>query len=140
MHSFALNMGANLKGGELIELVSDLGGGKTTFVKGLAEGAGSKDHVSSPSFTIRNDYSAKGFSIAHFDFYRLNEAGIIKDMLEEVMGDESYVTIIEWGSLVKDALPENHIQLIIQVVSETERRIKINCPAEFVYLLKGINR
>ena len=140
MRAFALGIGCNLKGGELIELVSDLGGGKTTFVKGLAEGAGSRDHVSSPSFTIRNDYAAKDFAIAHFDFYRLNEPGIIKDMLEEIMGDPSCVTVIEWAGLVKDVLPENHIRLTIQVVGETGRKIQIDCPPALAYVLDGVNQ
>ncbi|MBX4191001.1 tRNA (adenosine(37)-N6)-threonylcarbamoyltransferase complex ATPase subunit type 1 TsaE, partial [Candidatus Saccharibacteria bacterium] len=66
-------IGASLKGGEVIELRSDLGGGKTTFVRGLAAGAGSKANVTSPTFTLSRLYPAKNFSIHHFDFYRLND-------------------------------------------------------------------
>ncbi len=138
MRSFASSLGQNLKGGELIELSSDLGGGKTTFVKGLVVGAGSQDLVSSPSFTIRNDYLGSKFDIAHFDFYRLNEAGIIKDMLTEVLNDPAYVTVIEWGGLVQDVLPDKHIKLDIQISGEDARRVTIDCPEQFSYVLKGV--
>jgi len=64
---------------EIIELRSDLGGGKTTFTQGLAAGAGSKDAVSSPTFTLKKIYRAGELHIYHYDFYRLNEPGILKD-------------------------------------------------------------
>src|SRR3989344_5721785 len=85
--NLASKIGRALKGGELIELVSDLGGGKTTFVRGLAKGMGSRDHVSSPTFTICNTYKVKSKSshaaqeLWHFDFYRLHEAGLIEHEL-----------------------------------------------------------
>src|ERR1700722_299415 len=78
-------LGQNLKGGEAIELSSDLGGGKTALVKGLANGAGSQDLVSSPSFTICNQYNTPKFVIYHFDFYRLSDPGIIARELSEVI-------------------------------------------------------
>src|SRR6185436_20817876 len=84
--SLGEKVGRNLKGGEVIVLSSDLGGGKTTFVRGLARGADSADHVSSPTFTLskvyqlQNDTKASTDSntktlreIQHFDFYRLDE-------------------------------------------------------------------
>ena len=80
-------LGKSLRGGEVIELVSDLGGGKTTFVRGLARGAGSHDKVASPTFTISKTYVTDGYEIHHFDFYRLNDAGIVADELAEVVGD-----------------------------------------------------
>src|SRR5580658_6146792 len=97
---FAAQIGQNLKGGELIAIASDLGGGKTTFVRGLTKGAGSTEHVTSPSFTIRNDYSAKNLDIAHFDFYRINDPGILRDMLEEVIDDSSVSIVIVWAGVV----------------------------------------
>jgi len=64
-------IGRRLTGGEVIELVSDLGGGKTTFVRGLARGLGSADVVSSPTFTVSKVYKADKLELHHFDFYRL---------------------------------------------------------------------
>ena len=98
-------IGANLKGGEIIELLSDIGGGKTTITKGIAEGAGSDDLVSSPSFTLCNEYQAKNFRMYHFDFYRLSEPGIIKQELQEVLEDSNRVILIEWPDTVENILP-----------------------------------
>lgn len=81
----AKNIGHHVKGGETIELVSDLGGGKTTFVHGLTAGVGSVDAVASPTFTISRQYKAGKLTIYHFDFYRLKEAGIMADELAEVI-------------------------------------------------------
>src|SRR5487761_1256819 len=103
--SLASQIGHNLKGGELIVLVSDVGGGKTTFVRGLTKGAESTSHVRSPSFTLENQYLAKNFIIHHFDFYRLTDPGIMQNMLAEVVSDNRSVIVIEWGDIVSGVLP-----------------------------------
>ncbi|MBL8122080.1 tRNA (adenosine(37)-N6)-threonylcarbamoyltransferase complex ATPase subunit type 1 TsaE [Candidatus Saccharibacteria bacterium] len=121
--AFGERIGAQLLGGEVIELVSDLGGGKTTFVRGLVRGAGSTDTVSSPTFTISKEYSAPRFTIAHFDFYRLAEAGIVAEELREYIHSESVVTIIEWSDIVHDVLPLKRLRISIQYAGETERDI-----------------
>src|SRR5205807_2663685 len=100
--AIAVLIGSKLKGGEVIELVSDLGGGKTTFVKGLAKGLGSQDEVHSPSFTLSNEYRAGGLKIYHFDFYRLNEPGIMRQELAEAIADLSGVMVVEWPEIVED--------------------------------------
>jgi tRNA threonylcarbamoyladenosine biosynthesis protein TsaE len=104
-------LGQNLKGGEVIELRADLGGGKTTFVRGLAAGAGSKSTVTSPTFTLSKVYPAKNFDIHHFDFYRLDDPGILRDQLAESVNEKSTVTVIEWADIVKDVLPKDHISI-----------------------------
>ena len=91
----ASKMGSLLRGGEVVELVSDVGGGKTTFVKGLAKGAGSKDHVSSPTYKISNVYKAPDFDIYHFDFYRLPEAGLIEHELADIKDQDDAVIVVE---------------------------------------------
>jgi tRNA threonylcarbamoyladenosine biosynthesis protein TsaE len=103
-------LGSQLKGGEIIELRSDLGGGKTTFVRGLVEGAGSNDRVSSPTFTFSRIYYAKDFEIHHFDFYRLDDAGILRNQLTEAL-EERNVVIAEWANVVKDVLPTARITI-----------------------------
>ena len=132
-------IGAKLKGSELIELVSDLGGGKTTFVKGLTKGAGSVDHVSSPSFTLRNDYTAPKLTIAHFDFYRLNDAGILKEMLAEAVTDPTTVVVIEWAGIVNDVLSSDKVKISIKVTGENSRTFELDYPERFKYLFQGIN-
>ena len=66
---FGQKIGQKLKGGEVFELISDLGGGKTTLTKSIVKGSKSSDQVSSPSFTICNEYKALKFTIYHFDFF-----------------------------------------------------------------------
>lgn len=138
--NLAEQIGRNLHGGEVIELAGDLGAGKTTFVKGLARGAGSDDHVTSPSFTIRNDYTAKEHSIAHFDFYRLSDPGIAKEMLAEEVIDPETTVVVEWAGVVDDILPEDHIEIAISSTDENERELKIDCPDRFRYLFNGVTK
>lgn len=123
-------LGAHLRGGEVIELTSDLGGGKTTFVRGLAAAAGSTDRVASPTFTISKVYEAPQFAIHHFDFYRLPEAGLIRHELEDVLGDPNSVVVIEWSNIVADVLPEDTIRIHIRTTGEDEREITIEDPRE----------
>lgn len=122
-------LGAVLRGGEVIELRSDLGGGKTTIVSGIAKGFGSVDPVASPSFTICNTYQCKGGKqISHFDFYRLSEAGIVASELAEVLEDQNNITLVEWPDVVEGVLPSDRILIQIQTRGENERTISIEYP------------
>ena len=108
-----------------------MGGGKTTFVRGLAAGFGSRDRVSSPSFTISNFYkNRRSQQIHHFDFYRLSEAGIIVDQLAESLSDPKVITVIEWSDIVQGVLPMERLTIEFQPVeiSPDERRITITYP------------
>jgi tRNA threonylcarbamoyladenosine biosynthesis protein TsaE len=120
-------LGSQLKGGEVIELRSDLGGGKTTFVRGLVRGAGSQDRVSSPTFTLSRIYKSKKFYIHHFDFYRLNDPGILADQLAEAL-ENNNVVIVEWADIVKNVLPDERLSIEFKPVaaSADERRITFN--------------
>jgi tRNA threonylcarbamoyladenosine biosynthesis protein TsaE len=134
----AEKLGAKLRGGEVIELVSDLGGGKTTFTRGLARGAGSRDKVASPTFTISREYTAPKFTIAHFDLYRLGEAGIIGDELHEIVGDAAYVTIVEWGEIAHDVLPVRRLTVAIRQTGDDTRHITVSYPDELGYLVEDL--
>lgn len=131
---FSRDIGSRLRGGEIIILSSDLGGGKTTFTQGLAEGVGSKDQVSSPTFTIANIYKGPNFDIHHLDFYRLNSPGIMADELKEKLDDERSVIIIEWADIVKDILPQKHIYIEITNKGDDNRLFKISFDQSFDYL------
>lgn len=131
----AAAVGRKLRGGEVIELLSDLGGGKTTFVRGVAQGAGSEDVVSSPSFTLMNQYRAKKLTIYHFDFYRLHEAGIMREELEEVLSDKDAVVIVEWANVVHEVLPADRLSIRITAIGETERRLEFIFSEKYQYLL-----
>ena len=124
MKSFGARLGRLLRGGEVIELVGDVGAGKTTFTKGLAKGLDITEDVQSPSFTINRVYSARdGLTLAHYDFYRLQEAGIMGDELKETILNQKTITVIEWGGIVEGALPIDRLTLSIVSPSEMVRRI-----------------
>ena len=137
--SIASKIGANLRGGETIELVSDVGGGKTTFTRGLVRGAGSRDHVSSPTFTISNIYQAPKFAICHFDFYRLPEAGIIEHQLHEDVELGRDVLVVEWSDVVKEVLPKNRLSIHIKSTSDEGREFEFDCSKELEYLIDDVD-
>jgi len=123
-----------MRGGEVIELVSDLGGGKTAFVRGLARGMGSEDNVHSPSFTLGNRYRAGGLSLYHFDFYRLDTPGIMQDELAEVIADPQSVVAVEWGKIVEDVLPAKRLTIRIMASAEDGRDLIFSYPESLGYL------
>lgn len=125
----------------VLELYSDLGGGKTTFVRGLARGAGSKDTVTSPTFTLNQIYQAKvGVKISHHDFYRLSEAGIMADELAESLEDDKTITVVEWGDVVEDVLPEDRIRIEFKPMAANtdERQIVFTYPESKTALIKKL--
>jgi tRNA threonylcarbamoyladenosine biosynthesis protein TsaE len=122
----AEKLGKRLKGGEVFQLVGDVGAGKTTFVKGLAKGLGIDDEVQSPSFTISRVYDGRdGLQLVHYDFYRLTDAGIMANELSEMVNDPLTVTVVEWADIVEGVLPENHFTISITTPSETTRTLTI---------------
>lgn len=130
MREFGERLGRLLVGGETIELVGDVGAGKTTLVKGLARGLEIDEDVQSPSFTISRVYEGRDdLVLAHYDFYRLGEAGILSEDLQEAMADPLTVTVIEWADIVEGALPEERIRLEFVTTAEQERRLTIHAPA-----------
>jgi len=131
-------IGKRLRGGEVIELSSDLGGGKTTFVRGLARGAGSKDNVSSPSFTIKNVYSAPRYEIWHFDFYRLNQAGMVGYELEDALGDSKIVNVIEWAKDASKVLPEDRLNIQFTPSPDESRELTIRWREKLEYLMREL--
>jgi len=129
-------IGTRLRGGETIELVSDLGGGKTTFVRGLARGLGSSDRVSSPTFTISHEYKAGSRTLYHFDFYRLHEAGVVADELAEVAYDPKASVVVEWGDIVSDVLSASRLTIIIKAIAEDSRTLTLTYPPALDYLVE----
>lgn len=136
--AIAAQIGQKLRGGETVVLVSDLGGGKTTFVRGLARGAGSSDKVASPTFTISKVYDAGRFAIHHFDFYRLQEAGVIASELAEVVGDPKAVVVTEWADVVQEVLPTERLTITITQTRDGDRELTLQAAAPLAYLLEGL--
>lgn len=111
----------------VISLVGDLGAGKTTFTKGFAKGFGVKDIVTSPTFTIMNEYDGRA-KLHHFDMYRLSS---MEEAIE--LGFEEYfdlsrlkgATIVEWAENVEGLLPMRHIEVTLTKGEGDERTIEI---------------
>lgn len=133
--ALAAQIGAKLRGGETVELISDLGGGKTAFVRGLAAGLGSTDRVSSPSFTLTNQYQSGDKTLHHFDFYRLNEPGVLRAELAEILADNHNIVAIEWADIIADILPTARLRIHIRATGETSREFSFVFPESLVYLL-----
>ncbi|MEA1963254.1 MAG: tRNA (adenosine(37)-N6)-threonylcarbamoyltransferase complex ATPase subunit type 1 TsaE [Patescibacteria group bacterium] len=134
---WAKNFARELKGGEVIGLIGDLGAGKTVFAKGLAEGLGIKKTVNSPTFVIMKIYMvknapARGWSasggkseirnLAHIDAYRLkSEEDIIAIGADEYFARKDTITIIEWPENIKKCLPKKTIYVNICIKKENKR-------------------
>lgn len=125
----------NLQLPAVFELIGDVGAGKTTFTRGLAEGLQVSEAVTSPSFTISKRYA---FPVAnqqfgeliHYDFYRLDDPGIMRDELSEALAEPNSVIIVEWGGDVSDLLPTEKYQLQIQLNADGSRTVNLNKPAQ----------
>jgi tRNA threonylcarbamoyladenosine biosynthesis protein TsaE len=128
-------IGRSLKGGESIELIGDLGTGKTAFVRGLADGMGSDDDVSSPSFTLNNQYKAGKLTLHHFDFYRIQEPGIMQQELTEVLQDPNASVAVEWADPVRSVLPDERLTIRITPDGDTGRNFEFSYPGSLGYLV-----
>jgi tRNA threonylcarbamoyladenosine biosynthesis protein TsaE len=137
----AESIGRVIKGGSVIELRSDVGGGKTSFVKGLVKGMGSAEQVSSPTFTISKHYRAspdKGVTVHHFDFYRLSDPGLMKDELSESVNSPEIVTIVEWAGIVDDVLPEDRLVVELFATGEDSRLLHFESGEEHDYIVLAL--
>ena len=107
---FAKKLASNLKNGDVIVLTGDLGSGKTKFTEGFLSYFGLEDEISSPTFTIVNEYHKNNINIYHFDVYRLEDSSEFY-----AIGGEEYfengICLIEWGELIEDALPNEYIKI-----------------------------
>lgn len=127
--------GLNTKSGSTFLLTGDLGAGKTTFVRGLAKSLKIKDVVQSPTFNIMKVYMKGDRPLIHIDAYRLADFNV--DIgLDEYIGYESGLTVIEWPQFIEDLLPETAIEINITNIGENERKILIKCNDDI--LLGGI--
>ena len=102
-------LAARLTGGEVIAYTGDLGAGKTAFTRGLARGLGITDRVTSPTFTIVNEYEGGRLPLFHFDMYRLSSSDELYDIGWEDYLARGGVCAVEWSEIVSDALEENEL-------------------------------
>ena len=109
-----------------LELIGDVGAGKTTLTKALVEKLGSNDEVTSPSFAINNRYQLNdGREVSHYDFYRLGEAGVIsQELLEDLVSPQTCV-IVEWAETVSQVLPAERLQMTITTLDDGGRQLEL---------------
>ena len=123
MLDYGEKFAASLTAPVIIELIGDVGAGKTTFTRGLAKGLGVQAGLSSPSFTISREYRGKKYTLVHYDFYRLEDPGLMVEDLAETISDPNTITVIEWGQSIKDILPSDHVTIEIKYIDENTREI-----------------
>ena len=107
---FAYNFAKNLKKGDIIILSGELGSGKTKFVQGVLKYFNLEDEISSPTFTIVNEYIAENMNIYHFDLYRLEDI----DEFYAIGGEEYFskgICIFEWGEILESELKDKYIKI-----------------------------
>ena len=117
-------LGQVLRAGSVIAYEGDLGAGKTAFTRGLARGLGATEQVTSPTYTIVNEYLSGRLPLFHFDMYRLASAEDLWDIGWEDYLDRGGVCAVEWSENVRDAL-EDPIFVRIEKCGEDARKITI---------------
>ena len=124
--NFAKNLASKLQKKDVIVLTGELGSGKTKFVEGILSYFNLEDEISSPTFTIVNEYKKDDINIYHFDVYRLEDSS----EFYAIGGDEYFengICLIEWGELIEDALPNEYIKIDFSRndINENERTLNI---------------
>jgi tRNA threonylcarbamoyladenosine biosynthesis protein TsaE len=132
-------VGKLAKPGDLLAFYGELGAGKTCFIQGISRELEVKDYVTSPSFTIVNEYQGK-IPIYHFDLFRLNTEEILELGYEEYFYGEG-LTVIEWAEKIEQLLPKEHLKIDIKFKDLYERTISfISQGDRFDKLLKELSR
>jgi len=121
--SFAKNLACHLKIKDVVVLTGELGSGKTKFVEGILSYFNLENEISSPTFTIVNEYQKNDTNIYHFDVYRLEDSS----EFYEIGGEEYFekgICLIEWGELIEDTLPKDYLHIVFSK-DEKDENIRI---------------
>lgn len=116
----------NLNLGERIFFFGNLGGGKTTFIQGLAKGLGIKRRIISPTFIILRHYGLENGDFYHIDLYRTqSNIDILGLGIDEILKDQDNIVAVEWSEKITDLLPNKRIEIYFKYLEEDKREIKI---------------
>ena len=123
---YGKKIAANLKVGDIIVLSGDLGSGKTKLTEGILSYFGLENEISSPTFTIVNEYNTPNLKLFHFDVYRLDDP----EEFSYIGGEEYFekgASIIQWGEKIEDLLPSNYIRITFErdLNNENKRILKV---------------
>lgn len=130
LEKIAIRLGKLVKPGNIICMSGDLGAGKTTFTQALAKGLGVDDYVTSPTFTLINEYEGR-IPLYHFDVYRINHINEMEDLGYEEYFYGHGVSVIEWANLIKDILPPDHLWIEIRVTGEETREVCLTATNDY---------
>lgn len=116
-------LAAELRAGNIVALIGQLGSGKTQFVKGLAAGMDARDEVTSPTFTLIHEYAGGPIPLYHFDFFRLEDRRSAERLgLEEYFFGDG-ICVVEWADKFPELIPPGAVWISFETKSETERLI-----------------
>lgn len=140
--NIAINLSKHLFPGSVVCLSGDLGAGKTAFTQGIGKGLGITEYITSPTYTIINEYYSGRIPLYHFDVYRLENS---EEMLE--LGCDEYfygngTTVIEWADNVYDIIPKYRLWITISTINEPDKRL-IHfeaCGDEYEDMLKELKK
>jgi len=125
--SLGVELGENAKDGDVIALHGELGTGKTALTRGIAKGLGIEEDITSPTFSLMEIHEGDK-TLYHFDLYRIEDDREFDNLCFEEYWDNDGVSVIEWAERAMSRLPEKRIDIIIEYISSTERRITVEHP------------
>lgn len=113
--------------GDVVEFVGDLGGGKTTLIKGIARGLGIEQTVTSPTYNIQRSYKLpSGGTLEHYDLYRLGEDEILLEEMREILAAGDAVVVVEWADHFRESLRDDRFIVEAHFIDEQTRQYDIS--------------
>ncbi|MBU5307984.1 tRNA (adenosine(37)-N6)-threonylcarbamoyltransferase complex ATPase subunit type 1 TsaE [Clostridioides mangenotii] len=135
--SYGFKLGGLVKKGNIICLLGDLGAGKTTLTQSFAKGLGVDDYVTSPTFTIVNEYDGR-IPLYHFDVYRIGSSDEMYDIGYDEYINSDGVCIIEWANLIEDVLPEEYLSIELKYVEDGREMILTPKGEEYIRIVEEL--
>jgi len=123
----AFELGSEAGAGDCYALIGDLGSGKTLFAKAFAKGMGIKEEITSPTFTLLEEYEGS-IPFYHFDLYRIAEASELDALFFEEYWEGDGVSLIEWADKAGNRLPPDAVRICFEYVDAMSRRMTIEYP------------
>ena len=121
--AFAQSFCQTLKGGDVVVLSGDLGAGKTTFTKFVGACMGIKEPITSPTYTLLNEYNGKHLKLYHFDMYRIEDLDeVLETGVTEYFGKQNGVCMVEWAENIRPLLPKKLTKITINKIDDTTRK------------------
>jgi tRNA threonylcarbamoyladenosine biosynthesis protein TsaE len=116
-----------------LSLSGDLGGGKTTFTQGFAEGVGVEEDITSPTFLVFKKYKTKNNRhLYHFDAYRIEDKDLSVLGFQEIINNEENIVVVEWGENIKKSLPEKSAEIHFEFKDEKTRKLIIQGDSDII--------